>query len=138
GNQSEPAQQVCVRWTASLSLRLRPHSELIATWLSEMEPAATREGEDWLDHFSACSLDLAERSFKVVAVKDDEGASGFRARRQVRPEEAAIESLVRECNVVRTVILELPAKRVAKEPLRSLEISRGVLNVVDFLVSRHS
>src|SRR5690606_30096875 len=123
---------------ALLGLRLRPHSELIAAGLCEMEPTTARESKDRLNHLATCCLDLAERSLKVVAVKDNERAPSLGASRQVRPEEATIQSLVRERDVVRTVILERPAECLAEEALGCFQVSRRVLDVVDLLVPRHS
>ena len=84
------AERSGVGLNALLGLRLRPHGQLIAAGLGEVEPAATREGEDRLDYFAASGFDPAERAFKVFAVENDESASGFGTGRQVRPEEAAV------------------------------------------------
>src|SRR5690554_658487 len=121
-------------FSALSGLRRRPRSELIASGLCEVEPAAAWKCEDRLDHLATRSLDFAQRTFEVVTVEHKECTPGLCASRKLRPEEAAIQSLVRERDVIGTVILEFPAKCLAEESLRSVQVPRRVLNVVDLLV----
>src|SRR5690606_14252951 len=56
----------------------------------------------------------------------------------VGAKEAAIQTLVGEGDVLRPVILEMPAERLLEEALGGLDIARWIFDIVDLFVQRHA
>lgn len=133
--ESDPVQ---MQLNQSSRLWLRPDSKLIAAGLSEVEPATARKAKNWLYHFPARSNDLGERRLKVLAVEDDQRTSLMGTGGQLGPEEASIEALACKGSVVRTVVHERPAECLLEKALGRIQITRGIFDVVDFLVQQHS
>src|SRR5690606_34111205 len=108
---------------------LRPHRQLVAARLEEVEAPPAREGEDRLHDLAARGLDLGQRRLERLAVQDDQRAAALRAAGNVGAEESAVQARVRERGIVRAVADETPAKGLGEEALAGVEVQGRELDV---------
>src|SRR5207245_862628 len=114
-----------------LPLPVRPHGQLVAARVGEVEPAAARKGKRGLYDLPARLLDLRFDVFQSGGVDHDERATGSHRRRFREP---AAQASVLEARVVRPVVFEPPVEDVLIELLDQAEVGRTKLDIIDLPV----
>src|SRR5665213_514551 len=114
--------------------RHRPRRQLVAGRIAEVEAPAAGKGEDRLGDRAARAAHPGFHRLEIMGVEDDQRL--FRRLRSDRGE-TAIDAFAFEGHIVRPVVGENPAERLAVEPLGGRKVAARELDIVDLAVLAH-